>query len=402
MEIEDKYLIVATKNGLFKKIKNTYPNCELGDEIEIPDRPRFFDILTSLHSFKVPAGLPLRKVAAVFMIMFFMISGCAVADYMRPVTFVSMDVNLSFELALNRYWRVLTVKGLDEDGEKIAKNLTVKNLPVDEAIKILLNQVNTSENIDSTEINAVMLTISNINDKIPEGLQERLEQTALEETQKLNTQQSIQSTMQTKEPTTDTSQQTLADKKNKPVKIVVKDTTIDKHREAVKNKLSQGKLLIYEKIKEAKPSTTLEEIKSTSLQVLIRELEVISDTKKDQHSRGPNSKEKEQDKGEKEGKDKKENRQNSENGLKKNNNSQRDKAKTTISTNENNTRLNINNRGKESNQVLDRKNKQGSKLKDNNKDKEKDGQKDKDNKKNQDKERGKNKEYDGNKLKRDR
>ena len=285
VDIEEQYLIVATKDGLFKKIKNTYPDCELGEEINIPDRPHIFNILTNLHGFKVPAAVPLKKVAAVFVIIFFMISGYAVADYMKPVTFVSVDINPSFELALNRYLRVLAVKGLDESGEKIVSNLSVKNMPVEKAIKILLNQLNNSENIGSTEINTVMLAISNIDDKIPEGLEEKLEQTVREEAQKLNTQEPIQAAMMSLNASQDVSGQILIDNNGKKaIKVIVEDTTIDKHKEAAKKQLSQGKLLLYEKIKDVKPSTTLDEIKSTSLSALIGELEKISKAKKDEHS----------------------------------------------------------------------------------------------------------------------
>lgn len=328
MEIEDKYLVVATKNGLFKKIRNTYSNCQLGDEIDILDRPQISDILTNLQSYRLPrhAAIPLKKIAAAFMIMFFMISGYAVADYMKPVTYVSMDVNPSIELALNRYQRVLQVKGLDSEGEEIAQKVAVKNMPVDKAIKILLNQIKTDGKEDS-DINTIMFTLSNINNSIPKGLEQKLVQTTLEETQK-DEKKDASGKIQAAERQESNSGQQSANRENvqkesKPVRIVVENTTIDKHREATKKQLSQGKLLLYEKIKEIKPSIKLDEIKNVPVSALVEELDRISVNLENKGQKHLKQKKEEA----KYGKDQRNEQQTNKSNSNKQSNSQKDKTK---------------------------------------------------------------------------
>ena len=52
-----------------------------------------------------------------------------------PVAYVSIDVNPSLELELNRLDRVINVRAYNEDGEEIAGNISVKGLRYEEAIE---------------------------------------------------------------------------------------------------------------------------------------------------------------------------------------------------------------------------------------------------------------------------
>lgn len=55
-----------------------------------------------------------------------------------PVSFVSVDVNPSLELALNRLDRVIYVQAYNEDGEKIAESVSVKGMGYEDAINRML------------------------------------------------------------------------------------------------------------------------------------------------------------------------------------------------------------------------------------------------------------------------
>lgn len=52
-----------------------------------------------------------------------------------PVAYVSIDVNPSLELELNRLDRVIDVRAYNEDGEEIAGNISVKGLRYEDAIE---------------------------------------------------------------------------------------------------------------------------------------------------------------------------------------------------------------------------------------------------------------------------
>lgn len=58
--------------------------------------------------------------------------------YASPVSYISVDVNPSIELALNRFKRVISVKEYNEDGFMVIQNLKLKNHLYTDALEILL------------------------------------------------------------------------------------------------------------------------------------------------------------------------------------------------------------------------------------------------------------------------
>lgn len=58
--------------------------------------------------------------------------------YQTPVSYISIDVNPSVELALNRFDRVVTVATYNEDGTAVLENLDLKNKSYTEAVELLL------------------------------------------------------------------------------------------------------------------------------------------------------------------------------------------------------------------------------------------------------------------------
>lgn len=60
------------------------------------------------------------------------------AVYFTPVAYISIDINPSIELELNRLDRIITVTPFNEDGEAAVKNLSLKNRRYDDGILTLL------------------------------------------------------------------------------------------------------------------------------------------------------------------------------------------------------------------------------------------------------------------------
>lgn len=58
--------------------------------------------------------------------------------YSMPTSYISMDVNPSIELGINRYGRVVTVEAYNEDGQDILQHLSLKNKPYVQAVSSLL------------------------------------------------------------------------------------------------------------------------------------------------------------------------------------------------------------------------------------------------------------------------
>lgn len=58
--------------------------------------------------------------------------------YARPVSYISIDINPSIELGINRFGRVVSAVAYNEDGEALLRHLSVKNITYEQAIDRLL------------------------------------------------------------------------------------------------------------------------------------------------------------------------------------------------------------------------------------------------------------------------
>ncbi|POP33556.1 hypothetical protein C3B58_06960 [Lactonifactor longoviformis] len=85
-----------------------------------------------------------RTIAAVC-VMLMLLAGIGGYSVMgTPVSYVSIDVNPSVELALNRFDRVVSATAYNEDGEVILEGLAVKGKKYTEAIDLILDSADKS------------------------------------------------------------------------------------------------------------------------------------------------------------------------------------------------------------------------------------------------------------------
>ena len=80
--------------------------------------------------------------------------------YFTPTAEISMDINPSIELAVNRFDRVISVDGWNEDGKELAGSLDVWNLEYTEAV----NRVLENEEVAALLSNDGILTIAVVGD----------------------------------------------------------------------------------------------------------------------------------------------------------------------------------------------------------------------------------------------
>ncbi len=69
----------------------------------------------------------------------------AVGAFFSTVTVISIDVNPSVELGVNRFDRVVSVEGMNDDGTRLAENLDVKYETYAEAVERVLDSLKLSE-----------------------------------------------------------------------------------------------------------------------------------------------------------------------------------------------------------------------------------------------------------------
>lgn len=89
--------------------------------------------------------------------------------YNKPVSYISMDVNPSIELAINRYGKVISAEAYNRDGQNVLQHLSLKNRPYVQAIRTLLED-EISGGFLTENATLVFTIISDSPDAIREGL----------------------------------------------------------------------------------------------------------------------------------------------------------------------------------------------------------------------------------------
>ena len=81
--------------------------------------------------------------------------------YFTPTAAISMDINPSIELSVNRFDRVIAVTGFNEDGQELSKELDVKYKNYAQAVEQILHHDSTTALLSGNEIMAITVTGSN-------------------------------------------------------------------------------------------------------------------------------------------------------------------------------------------------------------------------------------------------
>ena len=80
--------------------------------------------------------------------------------WFTPVSVISIDINPSLELELNRFDRVISVEGYNEDGQALAESLSVQFLSYQQALEEILN----SETVADCLARQELLSIAVVDD----------------------------------------------------------------------------------------------------------------------------------------------------------------------------------------------------------------------------------------------
>lgn len=146
VEIKGSNAVVLSEKGHISKIKNK--NYSVGQEIVIKNNNYIKWVAT-----------------AAAIIVLFATSAWA---YMTPYSYVSLDVNPSFEFVINRFDRVLEVKAVNDDAEEIVDEINIeglKNKEILQAVKNVLKELKDQGYIIEDEEGGVVVATSSKSQK---------------------------------------------------------------------------------------------------------------------------------------------------------------------------------------------------------------------------------------------
>lgn len=236
VEIKGRYVAVLREDGLVLKERNR--NYSIGQEITVKKNNKLIKVL---------AG-----VAAVMMI--FVTPAWA---YLTPYSYVSLDVNPSFEFSINRFDRVLTVEASNDDGEEFAKDIDIrglKNKEIQNAIKDLIKELKIRGYIGEGQKNNLILATSSKTQDKTDKLAKTLRAVVNDEVSKEQVVKEMESPYLS--PATEKTVAVESDEsvygngqKSKTVKVI--EVTKKKIDEAKSLGVTPGKLNLVERLKKA-------------------------------------------------------------------------------------------------------------------------------------------------------
>ena len=235
VEIKGNQMVVVDQKGNFYQQK-LRKSLNVGQEI---------DFTNNVTLFNSPVIRTMSAIAAVFIIMI----GFGSYAYMTPYSYVSLDINPSVEIVLNRFERVLEVKPLNDDAKQIiGKQNKYTYQTLEGAVVQIVNKAHEKDYIPDNGTGEVFITVSSQKQEETDVIEQIVENQAIPRIKEQNIH----------------------------VNISVENVTIEKHNEAQKQHVSPGKLILLEKLKEVAPTADIEQVKNKSVKDI---MQIINDNK---------------------------------------------------------------------------------------------------------------------------
>lgn len=227
-EIDKKQMLVITNKGDFIKVKRQM-SATIGSEVEV-----------SIHKTYMTYKR-LASVAACFLACIFLSTG--VYAYYTPYSYVSVDINPSIALSLNRFERVISVDPLTEDAVGFIKDTrNLKNQEIDKALSEIIKSASEKGYIDEETENQVMVVVSAKNPKLEERLANTVNTAAVKGLSKVN----------------------------KNSEVIVEKTSLESYKTAVSNKVSPGREILADRLREYNPEIKDEVVQDMSVKEVVK------------------------------------------------------------------------------------------------------------------------------------
>ncbi len=224
VEKSGRNLIVLTPEGEFKKVAVSGGEYRLGQEIEF-NVPR----VSSVYRFgAIAAAVVLLLLVPVFVNLMEMSH--------KAYAYVQLDINPGVEFTINRYDRIIDVRALNSDGQKVLEGFELNGKNLEEGIRYFTSKSYEMGYVSEENKNHIIVTT------VMEG----------EENPSL-------------EKTVEEAVNQVVDEKNIPAQVNVLNATKEIRAEAEKSGISSGKLLLLLEANSEGMDIDIEDMKSLSI-----------------------------------------------------------------------------------------------------------------------------------------
>jgi len=227
-KIKENYCIVVTKEGEFKKVPLPRQPVRVGQEITFHEGgflhkwAKYSLLVASL--LMVALGINLFNQPAV-----------------APAAYVSLDINPSIELAVDKEQKVISTKAFNEDGKQLLTNLRLEQLDLYQAMEKILEEAIAENYVKNTGKNIILSAVYPTEPDLK----------VVDETKIQNV---INSAL---------------DQGRFPGEVVVYHVDDKIRREAAQLQITMGKAVIYEYAKNSGNQVTVDDLKASSIVNLV-------------------------------------------------------------------------------------------------------------------------------------
>lgn len=154
IEINDSNIGILTPSGEFAYVKRNSRSVTMGDLYSE-------EVFTHIKKKNINVK-KIFLVAASFLLLVLLSSG--VFLYNQPVSAITIDINPSIELYVNRWNKIIKVVPLNDDGKNLVNELSIKNLDISNGIEKIYEKCKSENYIteDYKKDKAINIEVSNL------------------------------------------------------------------------------------------------------------------------------------------------------------------------------------------------------------------------------------------------
>jgi len=162
VECSNGAAVALCDDGTFRKLKNK--NYSIGQELLIKQKHTSNRMVQKLS---ICASLALVLLSFV---------GIGSHSYVEPYSYVSLDINPSIEYALNRYDKVISVAGINTEGQQVVSSIEsdIKNQNITTALGVTIGQLEKDHYINQESYNHVIVSVYSSNDTKAQSITSRV------------------------------------------------------------------------------------------------------------------------------------------------------------------------------------------------------------------------------------
>lgn len=162
VECSNGAAVALCDDGTFRKLRNK--GYSIGQELIIRQKSSSSRMVQKL------------SICASLALVLLSFAGIGSHSYVEPYSYVSLDINPSIEYALNRYDKVISVSGINTEGQQVVSSIEsdIKNQNITTALGVTIGQLEKDHYISQEEYNHVIVSVYSTNDTKAQSITSRV------------------------------------------------------------------------------------------------------------------------------------------------------------------------------------------------------------------------------------